>query len=189
MTFSVLIKQPWFQILAAVVVVILIGTGIYFYGKSAGRAEARTEFDVQQESLLKKSQEAELRADKWQAQGEAAVLYAERLKAELADDRKVATATEKRIEEDYLDRQQEIEAKYEQNKTALASMSSCDLCRDLCRRSNALVALGPEFAGAACDESKQCAGACADPNAGPDGPSGFARPGPAGSDPGSFGDR
>lgn len=157
-----LIKQPWFQILAGAVFVIALGAGIYFYGKSAGRAESRTEFDVKQESLMKKSQEAEIRADKWKATGEAALEYVNRINAELADDRKVAAATEKRIEEDYLDRQQEIEKTYENNKSAVAGpMSACDRCRDLCIRANRTASLSPELAGLRCDGSVQCRDACA----------------------------
>lgn len=157
------IKQPWVQVLIAIVVLVALGFGIYFWGKSAGRRASQTEFDERQTELLKKSQEADARAEKFRAEAEAAELYAGQLKEELVGDRKVAAATEQRIEAEHLERQREINDKYEKDKTFIASdLTNCVRCNDLCERANRIAALGPEFERYRCN-ADSCTAACADP--------------------------
>lgn len=161
MTFSTLIKQPWFQILIGIVVVIALILGIFYYGKSKGRAETSTAFQTQQATLLKKAQDALATADKYKALAESDEAYADKLKT-VADQQSAAAAThEAQITQVYTQEQQELKTKYANDTTLIHSdMSNCDRCRDLCQRSNALTAYGPEFASAKCDTNTDCADSC-----------------------------
>src|SRR5690606_24483146 len=120
-TFSVLIKQPWFQILAGVIVVIAILVGIYYAGKRAGRAAQATEFDQAQAELLKKSQEAMVAANEWKDRAENAEMYADKLKVEIGRDRATALANEERISKIYDDQTKEITQNYDAAKKVINS--------------------------------------------------------------------
>lgn len=162
MTFSMLIKQPWFQILVGVVLVIILGISIYYWGKSNGRSAAATEFDNRQSELLKKSQDAVARADQAAARALNAETYAEKLKEQIGKDRQTALRNEERISEVYRQEEEAISQKYDQKKNEILSddVSACDRCHDLCRSTNALAAYGPEFANYKCDAATDCALAC-----------------------------
>ena len=161
----IIFKQRWFQILVGIVLILGLLSGIYFWGKSAGRSSAETKFDQRQADLLKKSQEAEIRANMWKAKADSSEFYASKLKDELALNRKNAALNQKIYEEAYLEEKKEIDKKYEDDKSFIASdLTVCQRCRDLCERSNQLTAYGPEFASAQCDAASQCADACAADN-------------------------
>ena len=165
MTFSVLIKQPWFQALLGILIFTSLIIGVYFYGKSHGRSQAGTEFDKRQETLLKQSQAAIQKADQYKAIADSNELYAEQLRKVAAAASDKARENETRITGIYNIEQKEIKDKYEVDKNYIASdLSLCDRCRDLCERSNKLTTYGPEFASAKCDASVDCASACSTGN-------------------------
>lgn len=161
MTFSNLIKQPWFQALVALALLVLVLVGAYYYGKSAGRGDKATEFDKRQAELLKKSQDSLALADAAARRAEESEFYAAKLKEIIASDRKNAAETEARVTAVYQNSIKEINEKYETDKTSiLGDMPACDRCRDLCRRANELAAYGPEFASYKCNPATECAAAC-----------------------------
>lgn len=164
MTFKVLIKQPWFQILVGLFVVLGLVLGIYYYGKSKGRGEASTAFQQRQADLLKKSQDAVTAADVSAKKALESEIYAEQLKKVIAGDRKTATDKEAQVTEVYQKSIEEINAKYEKDKNSIASMSDCDRCRDLCERTNQLAKYGPEFASYHCDPATECSATCSASN-------------------------
>lgn len=154
-------SERWFQILIGFLLVVGLLFGIYFWGKSNGRSSAQSKFDKRQEELLKKSQEADSRADMWKAKADSSEFYASKLSEEIALNRKNASLNQKIYEEAYLEEKKEIDKKYEDAKSFIASdLTVCERCRDLCQRSNQLTAYGPEFADAKCDAASQCADAC-----------------------------
>jgi hypothetical protein len=162
MEVKTLVKQPWFWILIGIVLLIGLIFGVYFYGKSQGRGQRATEFDKTQAELLKKAQEAMVRADEWKDKAENNEAYAESLKQQIGKDRETAVRNERGITEAYLREQQEINQKYEDAKKVINSeLNDCDRCTDLCRRSNELYArYGEDFASAKCDPAQQCQLAC-----------------------------
>lgn len=161
MTLAALIRQPWFQALLGILIFIGIIVGVYYYGKSSGRAQQQTEFDLRQSEFLKKAQESIIKANEWKDKAENAEIYAEKLKAEIGRDRQTALANESKISDAYEIQQKEIQRKYEQATDLISSdLSACERCLDLCRRSNQLTAYGPEFADAKCDAAAQCRFAC-----------------------------
>jgi pyruvate/2-oxoglutarate dehydrogenase complex dihydrolipoamide acyltransferase (E2) component len=168
MTLPNAVKQPWFWVLAGIGAVILLVVVVYFYGKASGRGERATEFDNRQAELLKKSQEADARADKAEAMAEANEVLAEKLKGELLSDRRNAEANAKRIEEEHSRVMAGINKNYEDATNYINSdLTNCERCRDLCARANALAErYGPEFAMARCDGSVKCAEACLSDQAG-----------------------
>lgn len=160
MNFAYLIKQPWFQILVGIVLVLALLAGVYYYGKAAGRAVAASEFNTRQADLLKKSQDALALADAAARKAEESEAYAAQLKSIIAGDRKTAAQNEARSTAVYDQSLKEINDTYAQNKNAIASMSDCDRCRDLCERTNKLASYGPEFSSYHCDPSADCQFAC-----------------------------
>lgn len=161
---SNVLKQPWFWILAGVVAIVIGGVVLYYVGKSAGRAEHRTEFDKKQEELVKKAQESELRAQRAQVLAEESEKAAADLKEGIRKDRGHAAEVEQRVEADHASKVQEINQWYEEDKKFINSdLSTCDRCRDLCGRSNWLAdTYGKDFASARCDVNVSCADACSD---------------------------
>ena len=157
----ILLSQRWFQVVLAIVLIIGVLVGVYFWGKSNGRTAAATEFDKRQAELLKKSQEADARADMWKAKAESSEFYASKLSEDLLKDRKTAALNQKIYEQAYNEEQQEITKKYEADKNYINSdLPACVRCNDLCRRAEELAKYGPEFANAKCNPSS-CADACA----------------------------
>lgn len=161
MTFAGLIKQPWFQGLMSLIILIAVIVSVYYLGKASGRGARETEFDRTQQALIKTAEDAVLKADTWKNKAEAAELYAERLRLEIGKDRATALKNEEKISQVYRQQNEEITKNYESAKNyATSDLSECDRCRDLCTRSNRLSTYGPEFAGTSCDPIIQCRFAC-----------------------------
>lgn len=156
-----LYKQPWFQIAAALVVILLGAVTIYLVGVSRGKAQAGVDFNKRQAGLMLKAQVAVAEADKQKKVADAAVSYAGQLQVLAQQSTDKAQATEARITKIYEEEQKQIRGAYEKDIDSINSgMSDCARCRDLCQRSNALTGYGPEFRAAACDSNTACAALC-----------------------------
>lgn len=154
-------KQPWFQAAAALVVILLGGITIYLVGVSRGKAQAGVDFNKRQAELLLKAQVAVAEADKQKKAADAAVTYAAQLQILAQQSTDKARATEARITKVYEEEQKQIRGAYEKDIDSINSdMSDCARCRDLCQRSNALTAYGPEFRAAACNADTACRDVC-----------------------------
>ncbi len=154
-------KQPWFQAIAGLSLLLLVGFSVYLIGVSKGKAQAGVEFSKRQAELLEKSQAAMAEAEKSKQLADASVAYAEQLKVLATQSGDRARATEARISKIYEEEQREIKGKYEKDINEIrGNMSDCARCRDLCQRSNALTAYGPEFRAAACNADTACAAIC-----------------------------
>lgn len=155
-------KQPWFQVLIAVILLTVVGFSVYYIGVTKGRAQAGVDFNQRQADLLLKSQIAVAEANKQKQIADSAVAYAGQLKVLAEQSTEKARATEDRITKIYEEEQNDLKKNYQKELDEIrAPKSTCAQCRDLCRRSNALTAYGPEFASAQCDATVQCADVCA----------------------------
>lgn len=147
-----------------IVIGILVIVGIWEFASFYARKAEATKFDKKQTELLKKSQESDALADKYKAQSDSNEFYAKKLEDEIKLDRKNASLNQKIYEEAYKNEKQEIDNKYETDKSFIASdLTVCQRCRDLCERSSKLTNYGPEFASAACNADTECADACSGP--------------------------
>ncbi len=160
MTFSYLIKQPWFQGLLAFIVAVSLGIGIYYWGKSAGRAANQTEFDLRQEKLLKQSQDAIALAEKYKSQADIDRALADKLRDERVALTKDAQQHQNKIVAEQQQKMEELNQNYEQTKNSInADASACDRCRDLCERTNRFADANPELAITRCNTA-DCAATC-----------------------------
>lgn len=154
-------KQSWYLVGGAVILAALLGISIYLIGVSRGKAQAGVDFNKRQADLLLKSQLAVAEADKQKQIADAATAYATQLQTLAQQSTDKARATEARITKIYEEEQKQIRGAYEKDIDSINSgMSDCARCRDLCQRSNALTAYGPEFKSAACNADTACAAIC-----------------------------
>lgn len=160
MNWKLLIKQPWFQAVAAIVIILILGTAIYFWGKSNGRAETRTEFDVRQEKLLKQAQDATALAEKYKGQADIDKALADKLRDERVALTKDAQQNQQKIIAEQQTKTEELNQTYEKDKNFIDSnLDACDRCRDLCERTNRFADANPELGIAHCNAA-DCESSC-----------------------------
>ena len=108
-------KQPWFQAVVVILVVITGGFSFYLLGVSRGKAQAGVDFNKRQADLLLKSQLAVAEADKQNQTADAAIAYAAQLQTLAQQSSNKAQATEARITKIYEEEQKQIRGAYEKD--------------------------------------------------------------------------